>query len=561
VLTVSKGGTGSGTVTSSPAGISCGADCSEIYTSGTSVTLTASAAAGSTFGSWNGCDSTNGPTCTVAMNAAKNPTVNFDTVPSGSYALTISKAGTGSGTVTSSPAGISCGADCTETYTSGTSVTLTASAAAGSTFGSWTGCDSTNGATCTVAMNAARNPAVTFNAVPSGSYALTVSKAGTGSGTVTSSPAGINCGADCTEAYTSGTSVTLTASAAAGSTIGSWTGCDSSSGTACTVNMTVAKTVTATFNPVTPMYQLTALAASSSPSYTVSWSCPVICSNVSVLQEAPDTSFTSPAIYNFASNERSKAFTGKAAGTYCYRVSSGSEDWSNTTCTTVASCPTLNQTRCVAGDINVVETCTSAGWNQSNCPTYSLCSSDACRTVCEMTSTPTSPTLCIVPNADGKNNGEWAVWSDSKLAVPAYASGGSTNNTNNRAPVYTSGQTWPYAWSISSSYSAYVQFKLNQFGGTRSPRLAFRAKRAGVLTQNVNNYIVGVFNGNTSIGTCNWGPVPYAYANDSCTVTSPYNAQLNYSGGLNSLLFSITGDGFGGTIDLLDVNYIKLIVP
>ena len=40
---------------------------------------------------------------------------------------------------------------------------------------------------------------------------LTVGKSGTGSGTVTSSPAGINCGSDCSEAYASGTSVTLTA--------------------------------------------------------------------------------------------------------------------------------------------------------------------------------------------------------------------------------------------------------------------------------------------------------------------------------------------------------------
>ena len=40
-LTVTKGGTGTGIVTSSPAGISCGSDCTEPYNAGTSVTLTA----------------------------------------------------------------------------------------------------------------------------------------------------------------------------------------------------------------------------------------------------------------------------------------------------------------------------------------------------------------------------------------------------------------------------------------------------------------------------------------------------------------------------------------
>ena len=63
---------------------------------------------------------------------------------------------------------------------------------------------------------------ITLFVVPPGSspttYALTVAKAGTGSGTITSAPAGINCGADCSEPYNSATVVTLTPTAAAGST-------------------------------------------------------------------------------------------------------------------------------------------------------------------------------------------------------------------------------------------------------------------------------------------------------------------------------------------------------
>jgi hypothetical protein len=53
----------------------------------------------------------------------------------------VANAGTGSGTVTSSPSGISCGTTCSASYASGTSVTLTASPASGSSFAGWTGCD------------------------------------------------------------------------------------------------------------------------------------------------------------------------------------------------------------------------------------------------------------------------------------------------------------------------------------------------------------------------------------------------------------------------------------
>jgi uncharacterized repeat protein (TIGR01451 family) len=86
--------------------------------------------------------------------------------------LTVTKSGTGSGTVTSAPAGINCGGTCSSTYSSGTSVTLTAVANVGSIFTSWSGCDSTSGATCTVTMNANRTVTATFT---SSSFTLTTS--------------------------------------------------------------------------------------------------------------------------------------------------------------------------------------------------------------------------------------------------------------------------------------------------------------------------------------------------------------------------------------------------
>tara|TARA_R110002072_G_scaffold1266_3_gene10310 strand:+ start:678 stop:9347 length:8670 start_codon:yes stop_codon:yes gene_type:complete len=68
--------------------------------------------------------------------------------------LTVSLPGVGSGTVTSAPAGIACGTDCTEDYFVGTSVTLTAAADTGSTFAGWTAgpCTGTDTASCVVTM-------------------------------------------------------------------------------------------------------------------------------------------------------------------------------------------------------------------------------------------------------------------------------------------------------------------------------------------------------------------------------------------------------------------------
>ena len=158
------------------------------------------------------------------------------------------------------------------------------------------------------------------------------------------------------------------------------------------------------------------------------------------------------------------------------------------------------------------------------------------------------------------NNGEWLTWYDNRLTVPTYATGRSYTDTGGYAPVYNSGLTWPYAWSIAWDDVVAMQFKLNQFGAYRHPKLSFKAKRAGILNDNLNNYLVGIFNAGTAIAQCAWGPVSYSWQNTYCSVSTPYNQQLNYSGGWNGMLLSITGDGFGGTIDLLDVNYVYLTI-
>ena len=119
-LTVVLAGTGTGTVTANAGAINCPTVCSDIYP-GTAVTLTPSNGTG-TFAGWSGACTGTG-SCVVTVDAAKSVTATFN-LPT--FALTVSKAGTGVGLVTSNPAGINCGATCTASYTSGTVVTLTA---------------------------------------------------------------------------------------------------------------------------------------------------------------------------------------------------------------------------------------------------------------------------------------------------------------------------------------------------------------------------------------------------------------------------------------------------
>src|SRR5207244_7132277 len=99
-LTVTPGGTGSGTVTSSDGLISCPGTCTATYNSGANVTLTAAAGSGSTFGGWGGSCTGTSPTCPVTMSGARSVTATF-TVATPQLTLTETPGGTGSGTVTS----------------------------------------------------------------------------------------------------------------------------------------------------------------------------------------------------------------------------------------------------------------------------------------------------------------------------------------------------------------------------------------------------------------------------------------------------------------------------
>lgn len=80
------------------------------------------------------------------------------------FPLTVSLAGTGSGTVTSNPAAINCPTVCSANFASGTSVTLTATPANGATFAGWSGACSGTGS-CTLSMTSSQAVTASFAAV------------------------------------------------------------------------------------------------------------------------------------------------------------------------------------------------------------------------------------------------------------------------------------------------------------------------------------------------------------------------------------------------------------
>ncbi|MCA0174979.1 MAG: hypothetical protein LCH73_01620 [Proteobacteria bacterium] len=240
-LSVTKSSGGS--VSSTPAGIiSCGTSCTAELVAATTVQLTATPETGYQFAGWGGaCTGTT--SCTVTMDQDRTVSASFTPVAGNTLALSVTV--TGNGSVQSEPAGIDCGTTCTANYPTHTSVTLTATPAAGQSLQGWSGACSGQATTCTVTMDAAQSVDVTFVPTPPTSFALAV--AVTGSGTIRSAPVGIDCGTACNANFAQSTSVALTATPAQGQVLQAWGGACAGSAPSCTLTMSAAQSVTATF--------------------------------------------------------------------------------------------------------------------------------------------------------------------------------------------------------------------------------------------------------------------------------------------------------------------------
>jgi hypothetical protein len=152
---VNVANSGGGTVTG-PGGMNCGSTCSVSYNYNDPVTLTATPAPNASLGSWSGCDSVSGNTCTVSATNARTVSATF------TFPLSVTKTGAGTGTITSSPAGINCGVVCSASYVNATLVTLTPTPSPGSSFAGWSGACTGTGA-CNVTLNTARSVSATFS--------------------------------------------------------------------------------------------------------------------------------------------------------------------------------------------------------------------------------------------------------------------------------------------------------------------------------------------------------------------------------------------------------------
>ena len=245
LLSVTLAGTGSGTVTSTPPGINCGATCSANFDPGSQVTLTASASSGSFFAGWSGGGCTGTSTCVTTVNGAETVTATFTEI---TYTLSVTESGTGAGHVTSSPSGINCSPtsnQCSSSFNSGSMVTLTASASSGSSFAGWSGGGCGGTEPCQVTLSANTKVTATFTLIPTST--LSIAETGGGSGTVTSAPSGINCGATCSASFATGTPITLTAAIGANSTFAGWSGGGCSGTGTCALTLNANTTITASF--------------------------------------------------------------------------------------------------------------------------------------------------------------------------------------------------------------------------------------------------------------------------------------------------------------------------
>ena len=296
LLSVTRTGSGTGSVFSNVAGITCGAACAGHFATGSSVLLSAASSPGSVFSGWSGACAGASLTCTVSMTVAKNAVATFipadDLFPAGgavpadwsnapgsSIAWKVASDSTNRGPFSMKAGTLSDGQvsamQFTSTVNSGTvdfayrtsseafydvltlSIDGVVRFSAGGDSG-WKKASVPVAAGTHVFKFAygkdvsigAGNDSVWVDSLvlpPAGAQRLTVTGDGVGAGSVISSPGGIDCGATCTAAFATNSVVTLTATPANGSVLTAWGGACAGSTTTCQVVMGGMTDVSITF--------------------------------------------------------------------------------------------------------------------------------------------------------------------------------------------------------------------------------------------------------------------------------------------------------------------------
>jgi len=250
-LTVTPGGSGTGTVSSTPAGIDCGSTCQASFADRTAVALVAAADPGSAFTGWSGGCSGSG-TCSLTLSSDVAVTATFadtqaPTVPTG-----VVVAGTSTTTVSLSWTASTDNIAVTgyDIYRNGTRV-----GSSGTTDFTDTGLSPGTAYAYTVdAFDRAGNtssqsapPTVGTTQSSATPFTLTVSFANQGQGLVTSNPPGISCHPTCQGTFDAGTQITLSASAQSGSRFSGWVGAGCTGTDPCTFTLDANQAVTAYF--------------------------------------------------------------------------------------------------------------------------------------------------------------------------------------------------------------------------------------------------------------------------------------------------------------------------